>query len=341
MNQKTTTIGALHENITNRDSFDRRIDYLRISVTDKCNLNCIYCRPSKRLSNFKHSDIIRDEEIVRFIRIAHKQGLRKVRITGGEPLMRKNIIGLISSIKSIGIQDVSLTTNGITLAKCAIALKRAGLDRVNISLDTMDASRYRSITRGGDIMNVWKSINEAERVGLSPVKINTVPIKGLNDDEIMDFASLTLKRDFHIRFIEFMPAMRDGVWEQNKYVRSEEILREIRTLGDIESYDYRGQGPSRNYRIRGAVGVIGIISPLSDHFCNYCNRLRLTSIGKIRPCLFSREEIDIKTPMRSGVSDQEIERLYCHAIKAKPERHLLTKETPLDTPIESMSKIGG
>jgi cyclic pyranopterin phosphate synthase len=324
-----------------KDSFDRSIDYLRISVTDRCNLKCIYCRPSTGLKYFNNSEIITDEEIVRFIGIAHKHGLRKVRITGGEPLMRRNITSLISSIKSIGIQDLSLTTNGIKLSGLANDLKKAGLDRVNISLDTMDASRYRAITNGGNIHNVWESIHEAERVSLSPVKINTVPIKGLNDDEILDFASLTLDRNFHVRFIEFMPAMRNGMWEQYKYISSADVLKKIRTLGNIESFEFRGKGPSRNFRIRGAVGVIGIISPLSDHFCSYCNRLRLTSIGKIRPCLFSKEEIDIKSPMRNGASDQEIEQLYCHAIKSKPERHLLNDNIPLGSPIEAMSQIGG
>lgn len=341
MNDSDLTMNSSNKEKSNKDSFDRRIDYLRISVTDKCNLKCVYCRPSKGLTYFKNSEIITDEEIVRIIRIAHRHGLRKVRITGGEPLMRKNITGLISSIKSIGIQDLSLTTNGIKLAGLASDLKKAGLDRVNISLDTMDASRYKTITNGGNINNVWESINEAERISLSPVKINVVPIKGINDDEILDFASLTLDRDFHVRFIEFMPAMCNGMWKQDKYVSAEEILEKIRTLGNIERFEFRGQGPSRNLRIRGAAGVIGIISPLSDHFCNYCNRLRLTSIGKIRPCLFSKEEIDIKSPMRNGASDEEIERLYCHAIKIKPERHLLNDNIPLDSPIESMSKIGG
>ena len=341
MNESDLTMNSSNKEKSHKDSFDRRIDYLRISVTDKCNLKCVYCRPSKGLTYFKNSEIITDEEIVRIIRIAHRHGLRKVRITGGEPLMRKNITGLISSIKSIGIQDLSLTTNGIKLAGLASDLKKAGLDRVNISLDTMDASRYKTITNGGNIDKVWESINEAERISLSPVKINVVPIKGINDDEILDFASLTLDRDFHVRFIEFMPAMRNGMWKQDKYISAEEVFKKISTLGDIERFEFRGKGPSRNFRIRGSVGVMGIISPLSDHFCSYCNRLRLTSIGKIRPCLFSKEEIDIKSPMRNGASDEEIERLYCHAIKIKPERHLLNDNIPLDSPIESMSKIGG
>lgn len=324
-----------------KDSFNRSIDYLRISVTDKCNLKCVYCRPSKGLTYFKNTEIITDEEIVRFIRIACKYGLRKVRITGGEPLLRKNIKNLISSIKSIGIQDLSLTTNGIKLSLLAHDLKKAGLDRVNISLDTMDASRYRSITNGGNIHDVWKSIYEAERIGLTPVKINNVPIRGVNDDEILDFASLTLNRDFHVRFIEFMPAIRNGVWEQSKYIRAEEVLDKVRILGSMELMEFRGRGPSRNYRIIGAAGVIGIISPMSDHFCNYCNRIRLTSTGKVRPCLFSRDEIDIISPMRNRATDMELEELYCRAIKMKPERHLLNENLPLDMPIESMSKIGG
>jgi cyclic pyranopterin phosphate synthase len=297
--------------------------------------------PSKKLKYFRESEVLTDDEIIRFVRIAHKHGLRKVRITGGEPLVRKNIMRLVSSIKEIGIRDLSLTTNGIMLSKLAGELKKAGLDRVNISLDTLDAERYRTITKRGDINLVWESVKEAERVGLSPVKINVVPIRGLNDDEILSFASLTFDKDYHIRFIEFMPAACNGLWSEEKCISSGEILKKITTLGSLEHLKFKGRGPSRNYRIEGATGIIGIISPISDHFCGFCNRLRLTADGKIRPCLFSKIKIDIKTPMRKGADDEEIEKLFCKAVKVKPQRHLLNENIDLANHIKTMSKIGG
>lgn len=323
------------------DSFNRRIDYLRISVTDRCNLKCIYCKPVKGLKHFHNTDILKNDEITRIVRIAFGHGLRKVRITGGEPLLRRNILGLISAIKSIGIPELSLTTNGIMLSECAQELKHAGLDRVNISLDTLDPVRYKFMTRGGDIERVWKAIETAEKTGLTPVKINVVPIRGINDDEIKSFASLSLKNNYHIRFIEFMPASRDGMWSRDKCIPSAEILQRISSVGPLEQFQYRGSGPSRNYRIRGAAGVIGIISPLSDHFCGFCNRLRLTANGRIRPCLFSNEEIDMRTPMRSGGSDDTIEELFLEAIRIKPRQHLLNENSSAAHQIDTMSRIGG
>jgi len=325
-----------------KDSYNRRIDYLRVSVTDKCNLKCIYCTPKKNIKHFSGDDILTDDEIVRFIRIAHKNGLRKVRITGGEPLLRKNILPLVASIKEIGIRDLSLTTNGIMLSEMAVELKKAGLDRVNISLDTLDAERYRGITRGGDMTRVWEAIRASEQAGLSPVKINIVPMKGLNDDEILSFASLTMENNFHIRFIEFMPAIGDGSWSKEKYVKSADVLKKISPLGELYPFTFKGNGPSRNFKLRGAIGVIGIISPLSDHFCKYCNRLRLTSNGIIRPCLFSSKEIDIRTPMRSGATDEDIDALFHHAIRIKPQRHLINENTAASTGhLTAMSEIGG
>ncbi len=324
-----------------KDSYERSIDYLRISVTDKCNLKCVYCMPKNGIKYFKESEILTSEEIVRFVRIAHQHGLKKVRITGGEPLMKKDITMLISSIKQTGIQDLSLTTNGIMLPGLVDELKKAGLNRVNISLDTMDPDKYRTITNGGDINRVWEAIKEAERVGLSPVKINVVPIRGLNDDEILSFVSLTFDKNYHVRFIEFMPVGCNEMWRKDIYVNSKEVLERILTLGSLERLNFRGKGPSRNFRIKGAKGVIGIISPLSDHFCGFCNRLRLTTDGKIKPCLFSKVAIDIKTPMRSGASDREIEKLFFNSIKVKPQRHLFQEDVASSWLPEAMSKIGG
>jgi cyclic pyranopterin phosphate synthase len=297
--------------------------------------------PSRGLKYFKEDQILTNEEIVRFVRIAHKHGLRKVRITGGEPLVRKDIINLIRLIKEIGVRDLSLTTNGIMLSGLAEELKKAGLNRVNISLDTLNADRYKAITKGGDIYRVWESIEEAESIGLVPVKINVIPIRGLNDEEISSFAALTFNKNYHIRFIEFMPTTCNGIWKKDRCVSSSEVLEKISILGTLERLKFRGRGPSRNYRIKGAVGVIGIISPISDHFCGFCNRLRLTANGKIRPCLFSKEEIDIKTPMRNGATDREIEGLFYRAVKAKPEGHLLNGNMYPSDRLKTMSKIGG
>lgn len=325
-----------------KDTYDRKIEYLRISITDKCNLRCVYCMPSGMEPKFfKETDVLTDDEIIRFVRIARKHGLRKVRITGGEPLMRRNITGLLSSIKNTGIRELGLTTNGIELSNHADELKKAGLDRVNISLDTLEAERYREITKGGDINLVLKSIKKAEKAGLVPIKINVVPIRGVNDDEILSFARLTFENDYHIRFIEFMPATCSGMWKKEKCISSEDILKKISTIGSLERFEFRGQGPSRNYRLKGARGVIGVISPISDHFCSFCNRLRLTADGKIRPCLFSKERIDIRTPMRNGAEDAEIEALLRKAVKIKPQRHKLNEDRSSLSIIKTMSKIGG
>ncbi|MBI4684435.1 MAG: GTP 3',8-cyclase MoaA [Nitrospirae bacterium] len=322
------------------DSFERHIDYLRISITDKCNLRCVYCAPSKPQRNFKQSEILTLDEIVRFVRIAYKHGLIKVRITGGEPLLRNDIVSLISEIKKTGIRDLSMTTNGIMLADAAQKLKMAGLDRVNISLDTLNPDKYRDMTKMGNINQVWDAIKEAERAGLSPIKLNVVPIRGINDEEVLKFASLTFDKDYHIRFIELMPVRRNIDWRRS-CITKEELMEKISKLGDLIQLEFRGKGPSRNYRIKGAKGIIGFISPVSDCFCDYCNRLRLTADGKVRPCLFSDIEIDIKTPMRHGISDKELESLFLSAVAVKPAGHYLNKRDKSFSVPASMSKIGG
>ncbi len=323
------------------DSFNRRIDYLRISITDRCNLKCIYCMPEKGLKHFDRSEILNSDEIIRIVRIAGKYGVRKVRLTGGEPLLRDDIIPLISGIKQAGIHDLSITTNGQRLAGMARALKKAGLDRVNISLDTLIADRYRNITRGGDIHRVWEAVSEAERAGLLPVKINVVPVRGVNDDEVARFAALTLYKDVHVRFIEFMPIGNREAWKPDAYLSKEEIMERVASLGNLVRLPFKGGGPSRNYRIEGAQGMIGFISPISDCFCDFCNRLRLTAIGKIRPCLFSEIAVDIKTPLRSGASDDELESLYRRAVLSKPARHDLQQGFLLRPALSPMSQIGG
>lgn len=328
-------------NAAPRDPFKRTIDYLRISITDRCNLRCLYCAPRDgRMKYHSPSEMLTAAEITRFVRIAHAHGLGKVRITGGEPLLRSDITTLVSSIKAVGVRDLSLTTNGIFLAAMAEALKRAGLDRVNISLDTLRPDRFRALTSGGDIRSVWEAVERAEAVGLAPVKINMVPMRGINDDEVAAFAALTLKKDYHIRFIELMPVGPAGELARDAYLPTEETMKRVSVLGRLLRLPFRGKGPSRNFRIEGARGIIGFISPMSDHFCRWCNRLRLTSLGRIRPCLFSATEIDIKTPMRAGASDEELERLFLSAVMAKPEGHSLAGEKPFIA-ADSMSQIGG
>jgi cyclic pyranopterin phosphate synthase len=323
------------------DSFNRQIDYLRISITDQCNLKCIYCMPERGLKPFDRSEILTTHEIVRIVRIACNYGVSKVRLTGGEPLLRNDILQLISGIKNTGIKDLSITTNGQRLSGMAQKLKKAGLDRVNISLDTLLAERYREITRGGEIDRVWEAVSEAEKAGLSPVKINMVPVRGMNDDEVARFAALTLHKDVHIRFIEFMPIGNNGAWKPDAYLSKDEIMERVSAAGKLVRLPFKGGGPSRNYRIEGAKGMIGFISPISDCFCDFCNRLRLTAIGKLRPCLFSENTVDIKTPLRNGASDGELESLYRSAVLSKPVRHAVQERSLLHPAMTPMSQIGG
>jgi cyclic pyranopterin phosphate synthase len=282
--------------------------------------------------------------------VAASLGVRKIRLTGGEPLVRRNLAFLVSSLKRIpGIDDLSLTTNGLLLERHAAGLAEAGLDRVNISIDSLRPERYREITRGGDLDAAMRGLQAAERAGLRPLKINMVPVRGLNEDEILDFARMTLETDYHVRFIECMPAGSVDFWSPAKYMTTDEIKRVIETLGPLSPVRIRKNGPSKYYRLHGAKGVLGFISALTHHFCSDCNRLRLTSDGKLRPCLFSETEIDLRSAIRSAVSNLEIERLLKLAIEVKPKQHNLSSTAPssrhsaLDLPSAKrpMSKIGG
>lgn len=324
-----------------RDNFHRIIDYLRISITDRCNLRCIYCMPSGGVRPIEHKEILTYEEIVRVVRVAASLGVRKVRITGGEPLARKNVTYLIASLKGIdGIEDMSLTTNGLLLERYAEELADAGLNRVNISLDSLRPERYSEITRGGDISRVMKGIEAAEKAGLMPLKINIVPIRGLNDDEIEGFARLTLSTPYHVRFIEFMPIGARNLWSDEKYISTDEIRAAAERIGPLLPVRIRRTGPARYFRFENAPGVIGFISALTHHFCGDCNRLRLTAEGKLRPCLFSETEIDLKPALRSSQSDEEIERMLRLSIEVKPEGHNINQRTDLES-LRAMSRIGG
>lgn len=333
-----------------RDSFDRTIDYLRVSITDKCNLRCIYCMPPLGVKPMVHKEILRYEEIIRLVRIAAAMGVRKLRLTGGEPLVRKNVIYLVESIKNIdGMHDLSMTTNGIFLERYAGELAKAGLDRVNISLDSLKPDRYREITRGGDIGAVLKGIEAAEKAGLVPIKINMVPIRGLNDDEIGDFAKITLKYPYQVRFIEFMPFVNEDMWKPEKLISADEIKSAVENINPLIPVKVRKSGPARYFKFDGAPGVVGFISPLSNHFCGECNRLRLTADGKLRPCLFSETEIDLIPALRGSLPDDEIKRLFQLSIEVKPKGHNINiQDSKLKTMfkhqeicIRPMSRIGG
>lgn len=326
-----------------RDEFARDINYLRISVTDRCNLRCVYCMPSEGVALTERDRILRNEEFLAIIRAAVKTGIRKVRLTGGEPLVRKGIVDLVRGIGSISdIDDIALTTNGVLLPQFAYPLKKAGLKRVNISLDTLKPERFREITRNGDLDQVWSGIRAARRVGLKPIKLNVVVMRGFNDDEIMDFVNLTKKLPLHVRFIELMPIGASDSWANDKMITVPEIMSIITAGGTTleAAKPLTGNGPARYFRVPGAVGTVGFISAISDHFCANCNRLRLTSEGQLRPCLQSPVEVDLRTPLRTGQSEDELAELFRGTVALKPEKHTMVTEGWHEN-TRTMSQIGG
>jgi len=308
------------------DSFQRPINYLRISVTDRCNLRCVYCMPEEGVSLMAHADILSYEEIYKVVGAAAEMGIDKVRLTGGEPLVRAGVPELVRLIAGIDtINDIALTTNGILLSSYAAELKDAGLHRVNISLDTLKPDRFRRITRCGELQNTLEGIEAAHAAGLDPVKINMVVMAGINDDEIPDFAGKTVNEGWHVRFIEHMP-VTDEAPLSPRLVSVSKIRRAIESLGKLEPCQVKaGNGPARYFRLPDATGTIGFITPITEHFCYQCNRLRLTADGKLRPCLLSEEEIDIKEPLRRGASISELKSLIEETIARKPERHRLAE----------------
>jgi GTP 3',8-cyclase len=324
------------------DPYKRKINYLRISVTDRCNLRCCYCMPEEGIPLIPHERILTYEEILRVVRIFAEEGISKVRVTGGEPLVRKGIVDFISRLARIdAIKDLSLTTNGVLLKELAFDLKQAGLDRVNISLDSLKRERFSEIARKDDYNRVWAGIEEALRVGLSPIKINMVAIRGVNDDEIEDFARLTMRLPLTVRYIEYMPAGNGKEWSEESVLTLPQIQSRIEKLGRLISIPQdQWDGPARRYRIEGALGEIGLIGAVSDHFCRDCNRLRLTPDGRIRLCLFSDEEIDVRDILRRGGSDDELREKFNAALKAKPERHHI-RTHQFKKCQRNMSAIGG
>ncbi len=324
------------------DTYDRPINYLRVSVTDRCNLRCMYCMPPEGVQMRSHEDILSYEEIVLVVRAAVSLGIHKVRLTGGEPLVRLGIVELVEMLASIpGIDDLAMTTNGTLLAQYAHDLAQAGLKRVNVSLDTLRPERFRHITRRNSLSAVLDGLAAAREVGLLPIKTNTVVVRGLNDDEVLDFARLTLTRDWHVRFIEMMPIGKSTVWSGDGYISGGEMRGWIeKELAQLKPFKLKsGCGPARYYRLPDALGTIGFIDPISQHFCYRCNRLRLTADGRLRPCLLSDYELDLRTPLREGAGLDEIRALLLQAIHAKPERHHLDEHIAPQG--RTMSEIGG
>jgi cyclic pyranopterin phosphate synthase len=334
-----------------RDSFGRVIDYLRISVTDRCNLRCVYCMPPQGIELKKHSEILTYEEIVALVRAAAGLGIRKVRLTGGEPLVRPHVERLVEMIAAVpGIEDVSMTTNAVLLDRHAEALARAGLRRVNVSLDTLRADRFERITRFGHIADVWRGLEAAERAGLAPIKLNTVVVRGMNDDELADFASLTFDHAWHVRFIELMPVANEGGWGEHlpppgdRLVTAEEMQARLAaqlgpSFSQASPFSVPGNGPARILHLPGAKGTVGFITPVSQHFCPTCNRLRLTSDGKLRPCLLADGEVDVIGALRAGACNKELQGLLQRAVGNKPERHRLDEDITPHARV--MAQIGG
>lgn len=315
-----------------RDGFGRRLRYLRISVTDRCNLRCRYCMPAEGVTAKSHRDILSFEEILRIARTAVGLGVCKIRLTGGEPLVRRGIAELcrmLSTLKAEGLEELCLTSNGILLPELAADLKAAGLDRLNLSVDSLREERYRAITRGGELKDFRAGLEAAEAAGFRNTKLNVVLIPGFNEDEIADFAHLTRERELDVRFIELMP-LGEGLKAADGFVPQQKILDTLPMLLDLGQ-----EGVAHYYRLPDAAGRIGLISPMSAHFCPSCDRLRLTADGKLKPCLHSRREWNLK-----GLDEAGIARVLAEASALKPYEHHLTEEKKSRS-TRNMNEIGG
>lgn len=332
------------------DMFSRTISYLRLSLTDRCNLKCMYCVTEDEnngcLVKLDQDELLTYEELLRVVRVAVGLGISKLRLTGGEPLVRKNIMHFIEKLAEIeGLDDIRITTNGVLLEKYAQGLVNAGVTKVNISLDTLKRERFSDITGVDCFDRVWKGIETALAVGFSPVKLNMVVMRDINDDELPAFAELSRKMPLQIRFIEFMPIGTSTRWNKNTYISSDEIMERIRVLGElIPQEKQQADGPARVFKLGAdAVGSLGFISPISHHFCDKCNRLRLTSEGRLRSCLLHDEETDLKSVLRADCTDRDIRETLLTAIHNKPKGHQMAERLKEDGGDchGRMSRIGG
>jgi cyclic pyranopterin phosphate synthase len=326
------------------DSYGRTIDYLRISITDRCNLDCLYCTPFGGRTRRSHAEILSYEEILRTAKAAVRAGISKIRITGGEPLQRRGMARLCRMLADIDdLESLAVTTNGILLKEMAGPLFEAGVRRINVSLDTLKPERFKKITGSDLLYRVLEGIETSEKVGLSPIKINTVVMRGINDDEIEDLVRLTLKKPYHVRFIELMPTQGHTMENHHSlFVPMVEMINRVKIIGNLKlEAKTKSFGPAKLCSFSGAAGKVGFIAPLSRHFCGTCNRLRLTADGKLRTCLFSEKEVDIKGPLRKGAAIKDLSLIFKQAIQDKPKRHQLNDSTPFPASGRAMRAIGG
>lgn len=314
------------------DSYGRKLNYLRMSITDNCNLRCKYCMPEVNNNNEKH-DMLSSDEIYKIASDMVDLGIDKIRITGGEPLARKDSLEIIKKVGSLNLKDFTITTNGVLLKKYASKLKEYGVKRVNISLDSLDSNKYKEITRGGDLQNVLDGIEECKKVGLTPIKINVVLIGGFNEDEIDKLINLTMEDEIYVRFIELMPIGQAKNWSIEKFISSDIILEKVKNLKRIDCDEE--SSPATYYKLEGAKGKVGIINPISCKFCDRCNRLRVTYDGKLKTCLHSDDEIDLKSALDSNI---DLKQLILNSVNEKPKEHNLEKGQYIK---RDMVKIGG
>ena len=324
------------------DGFGRRVEYLRISVTDKCNLRCVYCMPVEGLPWLKREELLSYEEIAEVVRAMAGMGLRKLRITGGEPLVRRDLSTLVRKLRAVdGIEDIALSTNAVLLAEQAEELRAAGVDRLNVSLDSLRPERVDAISRRpGSAEAIFRGLDAAERAGFAPIKINCVVMRGRNDDEVADFAAITRERPWHVRFIEVMPTGADLGVSRDDFVSSDEILDAVGRIGALEPVaGPAGNGPARYFAFPGAAGTVGVITPMSHNYCGSCNRMRLTADGQLRPCLFGSIQTNLRDPLRRG---DPIEPLVRQTLRIKPERHWLVQGSDSGSGgLLALSQVGG
>ena len=323
------------------DLYGRVVTYLRVSVTDRCNLRCRYCMPLDGVRFHEPADLLTWEEYLRVVRAAASLGVRRIRVTGGEPTTRPGLVDFVREVAATpGIEDVSLTTNGMLFAGMASALQAAGLRRVNISLDSLRPERFRHLTHYGDWQAVWNAVEAALAAGLHPVKLNCVALRGENDDELVDFVALTRDRPLHVRFIELMPLGTSHPWTRARLFSAAEMRERIAERYTLVPDTLEGGGPARYYRVPGFAGTVGVITAMTENFCHSCNRVRLTADGELQPCLGSLLAMDLRGPLRAGISAEALQRLVAKGIRAKPERHLM-EEYLEETAGRLMWTIGG